>query len=289
MKHQLLNPYLRLTLFSLALLLGAVYWPGAMNVLQHLGWLALLFVFFCSFFCWVFISCWRLNEVWLKRVDYLWLALVCGAVVEVAEHLRAGSLQWPNLHFAPLLLVLAVALRVARVKGEIHLKTPRDTTLWLVVDRQLIIPMPNPLLSRDALKARLLQMFKQWSTRRYSRVFVRIAGSAAARAMSSADLVVPISPGLKDCEFELDVRKGLADTPLAGWIAAQSVHTVYLFGVMDLQVLEALVKWGEQVGVEIFLDNGNSLRFEQEWRVDLTDTANAALALKRLSETVEQV
>ncbi|MCY1393392.1 hypothetical protein D3C76_755410 [compost metagenome] len=289
MKHHLLKPYSQSALFTLVLLLGATYWLDVSGLSQHFGWLALLFAFGASLCCWLFISCWQFGEVACKRVDYFWLPLVCAAVVEVAVQARGGSLSALQLQVAPVALVVALALRVARVKAEIRLKTPRDNTLWLVFDRQLVMPMPDPLLSRETLRTRLRHELKQWCTRRYSRAFVRLIYPAGGRIASTGDLLVPVSLGWKDCEFELDTRKGLAGTALAEWIAVQGVRTVYLYGVVDLQVLEAMVKWGEQAGVEIFLDNGNGQRFEQAWRVDLSDTANAPVAIERLRETVDAV
>ncbi|MNE78836.1 hypothetical protein D3C80_1752770 [compost metagenome] len=101
--------------------------------------------------------------------------------------------------------------------------------------------------------------------------------------------MVPVSPGWKDCEFKLDTRKDMAGTRLAEWIGLHAVRTVYLYGVVDLQVLEAMVKWGEQAGVEIFLDNGDGQRLAQDWRVDLANTANAPQAINRLRETVDAI
>ena len=129
MKHFFNKPYLLPTLFCLLMLVVGtwVLSPAGLH-LDHLAsdlrWLALGFAFLFCLFCWLGASVLHFDEVAWARVDYLWLALAVLALV--LQH-NAGPA-------AALLLMVAVALRAAKAKGEILLKSRQHRTLWLVVD-----------------------------------------------------------------------------------------------------------------------------------------------------------
>lgn len=272
MKHFFNKPYLLPTLFCLLMLvLGTwVLSPAGLH-LDHLAsdlrWLALGFAFLFCLFCWLGTSVLNFDEVAWARVDYLWLGLAVLALV----------LQHNPGPAAALLLMVAVALRAAKAKGEILLKSRQHRTLWLVVGGCLEIPTETLLeMKLQRVKARLTQLLKYWRTARLPMAHVRLAASASHPVAHGA--VLKVRPAFRENQFSYDVQQALATSELGRWIARQPLQTIYLFGVIEPALVARLSIWGQQHKVEVIVDGGHSLMVEEE-RVPHPVTARVSAPL----------
>ncbi len=260
MKHFFNKPYLLPTLISLALLWVGTLWlsPVGVSVPQLTGdarWLVLAFAFLFCLFCWVGLSLFEFGEVAWARVDYAWLLLAGLALL-----VQGGSAQ--HHYLSVVLLLLAVALRAARVKGDIVVKSRQRSTVWLVVNGQVEIPLESLLeMKLQRVKARLQQLLHDWRTAGLSMVHVRLDSGEPQAALSTA--VLPIHPTFRDNEFRLDLHMALASSTLGRWLSNQQMETLYLFGVIDPRLVSRLQHWGRENEVEVIVDIGYSLMLEE--------------------------
>lgn len=101
MKNDLNKPYFTPMVFWLALicvlLLVYGFGPAEVPELIYLSLepvcLLLAFVFMYYFFCWSFISVFRLGEIGWKRVDYAWLLLASLALISATQAVRVDWFQ----------------------------------------------------------------------------------------------------------------------------------------------------------------------------------------------------
>ncbi|PYY78787.1 hypothetical protein DNK59_28540 [Pseudomonas sp. TKO26] len=101
MKNDLNKPYFAPMVFWLALIcvLALVYGFGPAEVPELIylslepACLLVAFAFMYYFFCWSFISVWRLGEIGWKRVDYGWLLLASLALISATQAVRVDWFQ----------------------------------------------------------------------------------------------------------------------------------------------------------------------------------------------------
>jgi len=101
MKNDLNKPYFAPMVFWLALIcvLALMYGFGPAEVPQLIYLslepvcLLVAFAFMYYFFCWSFISVWRLGEIGWKRVDYGWLLLASLALISATQAVRVDWFQ----------------------------------------------------------------------------------------------------------------------------------------------------------------------------------------------------
>ncbi|WP_416425976.1 hypothetical protein RAM80_09030 [Pseudomonas sp. App30] len=260
MKQFFNKPYLLPTLISLVLLAVVSLWLSpALDVLalaRDLRWLAVLALFLYSLFCWACISLGRWGEVAWKRADYLWLG--CVALALVVQAAGEGSLRWVA---TALLLVLALALRAAKVKAEVLLKTPRRQPVWLILNQRLEIPSEGRLdMKAQRAKVRLVQLLRDWRVGKFPLAHVQVAAKAPDLLASS---VVEVKPRFSEPEFSYDFQHSLEATDLGRWILEQPVNTVYLFGETNATLLAQLFRWGKDHDLEVIIDGGVTLLNEE--------------------------
>ncbi|MDE1164051.1 MAG: hypothetical protein PW845_01410 [Pseudomonas sp.] len=263
MKQFFNKPYLLPTLVSLALLvaLTLALTPTTLSLAtlaQDVRWLVLLAVFLYCLFCWACIGLARWGEVAWKRVDYLWLGLA--ALALMVQTSLGDSIQ---ALATPLLLVVALAVRAAKVKAEVLFKTPRRKTVWLVLNQRLEIPVEERLDMRlQRAKVRLVQLLKDWRIGQLPLAHVEV-GLPSKGPAPLASAVIAVKPRFQEPEFSYDFQQSLETTALGQWILEQPVDSIYLFGEINATLLAQLFRWGKAHQLEVIVDGGVTLMTEE--------------------------
>ncbi|WP_300245063.1 hypothetical protein [Pseudomonas sp.] len=148
---------------------------------------------------------------------------------------------------APLLLVIALALRASKVTGEVLLKAPRRRKLWLIVNRRVVI---DGLGFVRGARARLDEALRNWRVAQWGVVHLSCPFIAGA---SPQDTPVPVIPGFYENEFQLASLGEFDSSEFVQWAAIQTIDVLYLVGETDLSLIDRLRRWGEAANIEVLV------------------------------------
>ncbi|MCO7609096.1 hypothetical protein NJH83_02520 [Pseudomonas chlororaphis] len=148
---------------------------------------------------------------------------------------------------APLLLVIALALRAAKVTGEVLLKAPQRRRLWLIVNRRVVL---DGLGFVRGARARLDEALRNWRVARWGVVHLSCDFIAAA---SPQDTPVAVVPGFYENEFRLATLAAFDGSEFVQWAATQTIDILYLVGETDQGLIERLRRWGEALNIEVLV------------------------------------
>ncbi|MDD1020383.1 hypothetical protein WIN67_08700 [Pseudomonas idahonensis] len=190
-----------------------------------------------------------LVQQWLQRL---------GDTFSELEHQRAEVHRLHGLteasqaerlygYCAPLLLVIALALRASKVTGEVLLKAPRRRKLWLIVNRRVVI---DGLGFVRGARARLDEALRNWRVAQWGVVHLSCPFIAGA---SPQDTPVPVIPGFYENEFQLASLGEFDSSEFVQWAAIQTIDVLYLVGETDLSLIDRLRRWGEAANIEVLV------------------------------------
>ncbi|MGC5700311.1 hypothetical protein J4P02_08895 [Pseudomonas sp. NFXW11] len=150
-------------------------------------------------------------------------------------------------YFAPLLLVVALALRAAKVTGEVLLKAPRRRKLWLIVNRRVVL---DGLGFVRGARARFDEALRNWRVAQWGVVHLACPFIAPP---SPQDTPVAVTPGFYENEFQMATLADFDSSGFVEWAATQTIDILYLVGETDAGLIERVRRWGEAAKIEVLV------------------------------------
>lgn len=186
---------------------------------------------------------------WLERIgtDFSEQKRQREEVRRLHQLTQASQAEKTYSYCSPLLLVIALALRAAKVTGEVLLKAPRRRKLWLIVNRRVVLDGQG--FARGA-RARLDEALRNWRVAQWG--VVHLACDFIAPA-SPQDTQVPVGAGFYENEFHLTNLAEFDSSEFVEWTASQSIDLVYLVGETDAGLIERVRRWGQERNVEVLI------------------------------------
>ncbi|MCK9801879.1 hypothetical protein M1B34_30475 [Pseudomonas sp. MAFF 302030] len=150
-------------------------------------------------------------------------------------------------YFAPLLVVIALALRASKVTGEIQLKAPKQRKFWLIVNQRVVV---DSLGFTDVARKRFTHALGSWRKADWGVVHMTCDFIALNSGRGSNEFV---APGFCESEFQLVRLEDFEHCGFAEWAAGQSMEVLYLVGENDPDLIKRLRQWGEESKTEVLI------------------------------------
>jgi hypothetical protein len=186
----------------------------------------------------------RVWQDWLNRLEVSYKALweSQDEARNIGLLLKETPVERAYRWFLPVLLVFALALRAAKVNGEILLKSPRKE-LWLILNRGLELQGAE---SMD--KLRIVRCLDLWRQARRPVVHVKCHLNSFSEKYGSS---IYVKPGFFENEFAIADFCDFEGSRFAKWVDTQPVDTIYVLGEGEGPFLVNLMHWGARSKVKI--------------------------------------
>lgn len=168
-------------------------------------------------------------------------------VVKYQNLIRETEFEELFRYFAPLLVVIALALRASKVSGELYLKAPKQRKFWLIINQRVVV---DSLGFSDVAHKRFAQALGSWRKAEWGVVHMACDFIAQSSQRGSNE---PVLPGRFESEFQLASVEEFETSGFVQWAAGQSMELLYLVGETDPELIRRLRQWGEATNTEVLV------------------------------------
>lgn len=169
------------------------------------------------------------------------------AVAKYQSLIQESAFEEVFRYLAPLLVVIALALRAAKVTGEIQLKARKQRKFWLIINQRVVV---DSLGFTDVARKRFKQALQNWRQADWGVVHMTCDFIAQTSQRGSNEFV---APGLCESEFQLANVDDFQRSGFAQWAAGQSMELLYLVGETDPDLIKLFKQWGEASNTEVLV------------------------------------